>query len=385
MLDPVDHPRARRRNFAPWNDPAARPLLRLTGVSKRFGAARAVDDLTLDIYEGEFFALLGPSGCGKTTLLRLLAGFETADAGSILLDGVDLAPVPPHLRPVNMMFQSYALFPHLSVAGNVAFGLKQEGLPREEIAAQVAEMLALVKLAGFDGRKPHQLSGGERQRVALARALVKRPRLLLLDEPLAALDKKLRGETQFELMHLKERLGLTFIIVTHDQEEAMTVADRIGVIDRGRLIQVGTPPDIYEQPNSRWVADFIGDVNLIEGRIAASAAGAGEIVVESSAGRLRARTAAAFNVDDMVWLALRPEKLRLDREPPACTNENCVAGRVWDIGYLGDLSVYKMRLDSGLMMTAAVANMTRALEQPIGLDDEVWLSWTAEAGVVLTR
>jgi putrescine transport system ATP-binding protein len=385
MLDPVVHPRARRRNFAPWNDPAARPLLRLAGVSKRFGAARAVDDLTLDIYEGEFFALLGPSGCGKTTLLRLLAGFETADAGSILLDSVELAPVPPHLRPVNMMFQSYALFPHLSVAGNVAFGLKQEGLPREEIAAQVTEMLALVKLAGFGARKPHQLSGGERQRVALARALVKHPRLLLLDEPLAALDKKLRGETQFELMHLKERLGLTFVIVTHDQEEAMTVADRIGVMDRGRLIQVGTPPDIYEQPNSCWVADFIGDVNLLEGRISATPAGAGEIVIESSAGRLRARTGAAFNVDDTVWLALRPEKLGLGHEPPARTDENCVAGRVWDIGYLGDLSVYKVRLDSGLMMTAAVANTTRARERPIGLDDEVWLSWTAAAGVVLTR
>jgi putrescine transport system ATP-binding protein len=245
-------------------------------------------------------------------------------------------------------------------------------------------MLALVKLAGFDARKPHQLSGGERQRVALARALVKRPRLLLLDEPLAALDKKLRGETQFELVHLKERLGLTFIIVTHDQEEAMTVADRIGVMDRGRLVQVGTPPEIYEQPSSRWVADFIGDVNIIEGRVAATAAG--EVVIASeAAGRVRAHHALAGSVDDTVWLALRPEKLRMTREPPARSDENCVAGRVWDIGYLGDYSLYKVRLEGGLVITAAVANMTRTIAQPIGLDDAVWLSWSADAGVVLTR
>jgi putrescine transport system ATP-binding protein len=283
-----------------------------------------------------------------------------------------------------MMFQSYALFPHLSVAGNVAFGLKQEGLPRAEIATLVDEMLALVKLSGFNARKPHQLSGGERQRVALARALVKRPRVLLLDEPLAALDKKLRGETQFELMHLKERLGLTFIIVTHDQEEAMTVADRIGVMDRGRLVQVGTPPEIYEQPNSRWVADFIGDVNMIEGRVVATAAG--EVVIANeAAGRLRAGTSLSSNVGDTVWLALRPEKLRMTSEPPARAEENCVAGRVWEIGYRGEYSLYKVRLEVGLVITAAVANMTRTIAQPIGLDDAVWLSWSVDAGVVLTR
>jgi putrescine transport system ATP-binding protein len=384
MSSPPHAPRPRRRNFAPWSDPAARPLLRFVGVSKQFGRARAVADLDLDIYEGEFFALLGPSGCGKTTLLRLLAGFEKPDTGSLMLDGVDVAAVPPHRRPVNMMFQSYALFPHLTVAGNVAFGLKQEGLPRDAIAGLVEEMLALVKLSDFATRKPHQLSGGECQRVALARALVKRPRVLLLDEPLAALDKKLRGETQFELMHLKERLGLTFIIVTHDQEEAMTVADRIGVMDRGRLVQVGTPPEIYEQPNSRWVADFIGDVNLIEGRIVSK--GTDELFMASeAAGRMRVLGASPCNVGDTVWLALRPEKLRISGQPPGRTDENSVAGRVWDIGYLGEVSLYKVRLACGVVMTAAAANMTRTIEQPIGLDDEVWLSWNADAGVVLTR
>src|ERR1700730_13977700 len=286
------HRQGRGRTFAPWTDPTARARVRLDGVRKQFSAVAAVERVSLDIFAGEFCALLGPSGCGKTTLLRLLAGLDTPDEGRILLDGEDIALVPPYRRPINMMFQNYALFPHLTVEGNVPFGLKQEGLAKSEITTRVEEMLALVRLEGLAKRKPHQLSGGQRQRVALARSLVKRPRVLLLDEPLAALDKKLRGETQFELMQLKEKLGLTFIIVTHDQQEAMTVADRIAVMDRGRLIQVATPAEIYEQPSSRWVAEFIGDVNLIEGGVVEVGA-PGMMIASAAAGLLRATSSAA--------------------------------------------------------------------------------------------
>jgi putrescine transport system ATP-binding protein len=365
------------------SDPATEPLVRFEAVGKRFSGVSAVAALSLDIFQGEFFALLGPSGCGKTTLLRLLAGLEMPDEGRVLLDGKDLASVPPHRRAVNMMFQSYALFPHLDVERNVAFGLRQDGLPKPEIAARVADMLALVKLEGFERRKPHQLSGGQRQRVALARALVKRPRVLLLDEPLAALDKKLRGETQFELMHLRQKLGLTFLIVTHDQEEAMTVADRIGVMDQGRLVQVATPPEIYEQPSSRWVADFIGDVNLIEGRLLETGPG-GATIMSADAGKLRAAAPDA-GPGATVWVALRPEKLRISHQPPVAMAANCVSGQIMSIGYLGDVSVYKVRLDNGFVMKAAAANMTRLIERPFGRDERVWLSWAPDAGVVLVR
>src|SRR3954454_3852491 len=243
------------------------PLVTFERITRRFGAFTAVDGLSLEINEREFFALLGPSGCGKTTLLRLLAGFEAPDDGRVTLEGLDLAGVPPYRRPVNMMFQSYALFPHLTVAGNVAFGLKQDGLAKDEIARRVDEMLALMQLSGFGSRRPDQLSGGQRQRVALASSLAKRPKVLLLDEPLAALDRKLREETRFELKELQQRLATTFVIVTHDQDEAMTVADRIAVMNGGKLAQVGTPAAVYERPNSRWVAGFLGEVNLIEGQV----------------------------------------------------------------------------------------------------------------------
>jgi putrescine transport system ATP-binding protein len=371
-----------RRDFAPWADANARPLVRFDQVSKRFGDTVAVDRVSLDIYEGEFFALLGPSGCGKTTLLRMLAGFETADEGRILLAGKDISPVPPYRRPVNMMFQSYALFPHLTVAGNVAFGLRQDGVPRGEISARVADMLALVHLNGFENRKPAQLSGGQRQRVALARALVKRPKVLLLDEPLAALDRKLRESTRFELMHLQATLGLTFVVVTHDREEAMMLAHRIAVMERGRIVQVATPAEIYEQPRSRFVADFLGDVNLIEGGL--TAIEGGRAVIESATGRLMAADPGDTTPGTQVWLAVRPEKVRIALERPDDA-VNCVGGQVIDVGYLGDVSVYQVRLRGGVMMKATVANLTRMIERPIGADDQVWLSWPPEAAMVLTR
>jgi putrescine transport system ATP-binding protein len=370
-----------RRGFAPWADPAAVPLVRFDNVSRRFGDVAAVDRLSLDVYRNEFFALLGPSGCGKTTLLRMLAGFEKPDEGRVWLDGCDIVAVPPHRRPVNMMFQSYALFPHLSVAGNIAFGLRQDGLAKPAIAARVEEMLALVKLEGLGSRRPDQLSGGQRQRVALARSLAKRPLVLLLDEPMAALDKKLREETQFELMELQARLGLTFVIVTHDQEEAMTVAHRIAVMDRGRIVQVATPAEIYEQPRSRWVAEFIGDVNLIEGVVVET--GAGEAVIADTVGR-RYRVVTGVTVGTHAVIALRPEKVRIGAAPVPAGAPNAMQGRVWDIAYLGGVSIYKVRLDDGSVMKAAVANVSRLTDQPIGWDDLVWLSWPPAAAVVLS-
>jgi len=355
-------------------------LVSFEQITKRFGDFTAVDAVTLAIDDNEFFALLGPSGCGKTTLLRLLAGFETPDAGRVLLDGTDLAGVPPYRRPVNMMFQSYALFPHMTVAGNVAFGLKQDKLPKDEIAARVDEMLALVRLTGFADRKPDQLSGGQRQRVALARSLAKRPKVLLLDEPLAALDRKLREETRFELKALRQKLQTTFVIVTHDQDEAMTVADRIAVIDHGRVVQAGPPEAIYQRPNSRWVAGFVGDVNLIEAQV--SAVYPSFVLLEREGLKLRVAANAVVAPGMPVAVALRPEKIAIAHAQPEGAAENGAAGVVAEIGYLGATSLYKVRLDGGLVLKAAVMNEAA---RTVHANDRVWLSWAADAGVVLVE
>jgi len=374
-----------RRAFSPWNDPDAVPLIRFENVTKKYGDFTAIGNLTLDIYEREFFALLGPSGCGKTTLMRMIAGFEEPTEGRVILAGQDLVGVPPYKRPVNMMFQSYALFPHMSVADNIAFGLKQAKMPKAERDERVKEMLKLVKLEKFGGRKPHQLSGGQRQRVALARSLALKPKVLLLDEPLGALDKKLREETQFELTDLQVNLGMTFLIVTHDQEEAMTVADRIAVMNHGEIIQVATPGEIYEQPNSRYVADFIGDVNIIPARVESSAGNAVRLASAWSEGPIEISSSVQTSTGDDVWVAVRPEKIRIALQPPPPGSANVLAGEVWDIGYLGDLSIYRVKLASGEIVKAQIANATRLVERPITWEDKVWLSWSPEQAVLLTN
>jgi putrescine transport system ATP-binding protein len=378
--------RNERNKHEPWRDPQAEPYIRIESITKKFGDFVAVSNVTLKIYKGEIFCLLGGSGCGKSTLLRMLAGFEEPTAGKIFLDGQDMAEIPPYERPVNMMFQSYALFPHMTVAKNVSFGLEQERLPKAEIAARVAAILDIVKLTEFAQRKPHQLSGGQRQRVALARALVKRPKLLLLDEPLGALDRKLREHTQFELINIQEKLGVTFIVVTHDQEEAMTLASRIGVMNRGEIVQIGTPTEIYEFPSTKFVADFIGSVNMFEGTL-----------LEDLPDRVRIESAELGSViyvdhgisaapSAVVWAAIRPEKIEILRAPPAQTHENCVRGVVKEIAYMGDVSVYLVKIDSGRTMRVTVPNIERLSDdERIQWDETVYLTWHASSPIVVTQ
>jgi putrescine transport system ATP-binding protein len=368
----------------PWKDPRAEAYIRIEKVTKKFGEFVAVSDVSLSIYRGEIFCLLGGSGCGKTTLLRMLAGFEQPTAGRIFIDGQDMAGVPPYRRPVNMMFQSYALFPHMTVESNVGFGLRQDGIPKAEIKQQVAEMLAMVKLEQFAKRKPHQLSGGQRQRVALARSLIKRPKLLLLDEPLGALDKKLREHTQFELVNLQEKLGVTFVVVTHDQEEAMTLASRIGVMNGGRIQQVGTPHEIYEFPGTRFVAEFIGNVNMFEGRIVDDEPD--HVTIESP--ELGAPIYIGHGVstapDAVVWTAVRPEKVMITREPPA-EKSNAAPGVIKEIAYMGDMSVYIVQLDTGKRIRVTQPNTHRHADSPLTWEEPVWISWHESSAVVVTE
>ncbi len=371
----------------PWLDPDAVPFISIRGVTKRFGDFIAVNSVDLDIYQGELFCLLGGSGCGKTTLLRMLAGFETPSSGSISIDGVEMSNVPPYDRPVNMMFQSYALFPHMNVEKNVAYGLKRDGVNKEEINLRVAEMLSMVELSDFSLRKPHQLSGGQRQRVALARALIKRPKVLLLDEPLAALDKRLREQTQFELMSIQEKLGVTFVVVTHDQEEAMTLSTRIAVMDAGEFVQIGSPTEIYEYPDSRLVADFIGSINLFEGRVTQNSAD--HISVSASEDDIEFYIDHGMSIKEgsKVWIAVRPEKMRLSKAPPTARNSNQIKGMVQDIGYLGGVSIYRIKLPSERVIDVTVPNQIRPKDGKHAAywEDEVYLDWDASSAIVLTK
>lgn len=438
--------------FEPWNDPNEPPLIQFKNVTKKFGDFTAIDDLTQDIYAKEFFALLGPSGCGKTTMMRMLGGFETPTSGTILIAGQDMNNVPPNKRAVNMMFQNYALFPHLSIYENIAFGLRRTDMAKGAIDARVHEMLKLTRLEKFAQRKPHQISGGQRQRVALARSLAKAPKLLLLDEPLGALDKKLRQDTQFELMDIQEKTGTTFVIVTHDQEEAMTVASRVAVMDEGRIIQVATPDVIYEAPNSTYVADFIGDVNLIKGTVELRISSAPvkdpetEVVAEDiiddtpnpqpnklgewihdtllspiigeriepikrlpppstaelAASQEKMQTAQdgglllnwsdknptiiVSNGDETkdgatLTFAIRPEKLNISKTKPDAPNS--LQGKVIDIAYLGNVSTYYVELIGGQMIKAQMANARRLARRDITWEDDVWVSFTDTAGVLL--
>ncbi|MDH3228173.1 MAG: ABC transporter ATP-binding protein [Alphaproteobacteria bacterium] len=357
------------------------PIISIRNVTKRFGTVTAVDDVSIDIKQGEFFALLGPSGCGKTTLLRMLAGFETTSTGSIEIDGQPMLSVPPNRRPVNMVFQSYAVFPHMTVFDNVAYGLKVTGVAKAEIAGQVNEALALVHLEDYGRRKPDQLSGGQRQRVALARALVKKPKVLLLDEPLSALDAKLREAMRLELVHLQHSVGITFVIVTHDQDEALSMADRAAVMDHGVVRQIAAPGTLYEHPNSRFVADFIGKMNLLEAKVAGVSGG--RLAVEID-GLGRIEVPHEGNAAGEIGIAVRPEKTRLSKDPPA-PDRVALQGKVSDVAYYGNESHILLDTDTGVKFTTTVQNEVRRTESSFLIGDNLWISWSPEDTLVLSE
>ena len=369
----------------PWLNPDAKPQIVIENVNKSFGAFTAVDTVSLRIFKGEMFALVGASGCGKTTLLRMLAGFETPSGGRILIEDVDMTAVPPYERPVNMMFQSYALFPHMTVEDNIGYGLRRMKLDAPTRAKRMREALDMVQLGALAKRKPHQLSGGQRQRVALARALIRRPKVLLLDEPLSALDKKLREQTQFELMNIQSQVGTTFVFVTHDQDEAMALSTRIAVMNRGQVVQVGTPSEIYEFPQSRFVADFVGTTNLFEGTVSGSESGHIIVNCSETGCDLIVDELGRFNNGQRVWVALRPEKIRLSKTPLQAERINQIKGVVWELGYLGNRSTYRIKTETGKLVTVFAQNATRTAEWSIDWSDEVYLSWTANCAVLLQQ
>ena len=371
----------------PWLDPDAQPFIQIQGLTKSFGVFTAVDSVDLDIYKGELFSLLGGSGCGKTTLLRMLAGFETPTEGKVLIDGMDMTEVPPYERPVNMMFQSYALFPHMNVEQNVAYGLKRDGVGKSEIAQRVNNMLEMVELGMFSKRKPHQLSGGQRQRVALARSLVKKPKVLLLDEPLGALDKRLREQTQFELMNIQDELGVTFVVVTHDQEEAMTLSTRIAVMDEGQFVQIGTPTEIYEYPDNRFVANFIGSANMFEGRIQKRIDKNLLVDVPALECEMTVEHSADLADGAKVWLAVRPEKMSITKTEPNVNTINSLSGMVHDIGYLGSTSTYRIELEDKRIIDITYPNQHRPRDGKhlAEWDEQVFLTFDPSNVVLLTK